>query len=56
MCEKKKEGMDEKMLHLVVVLDSTYSLVHVDGVLARHDIGDGRALLLAGGLDGVGHF
>lgn len=35
--------------------DSTYSLVHVDGVLARDDIGDGRALLLAG-LNGGGHF
>lgn len=33
-------------------LCSTYSLVQVDGVLARHHIGDGRALVA--GLD-VGH-
>lgn len=33
---------------------STYSLVQVDGVLARHHVGDGRTGLLAG-LD-VGHF
>lgn len=32
---------------------STYPLVQVDGVLARHHVGDGRAALLAG-LD-VGH-
>lgn len=32
---------------------STYPLVQVDGVLARHHVGDGRAGLLAG-LD-VGH-
>lgn len=35
---------------------STYSLVHVDGVLAGHHIGDGRAGLLAGLVDGAGHF
>lgn len=35
--------------------DSTYSLVQVDGVLAGDNVGDGRALLLAGGLN-VGHF
>ena len=34
---------------------STYSLVQVDGVLAGDNVGDGRTLLLAGGLD-VGHF
>ena len=36
-------------------LCSTYSLVHVDGVLAGDNVGDGRASLLAG-LDGGGHF
>lgn len=35
---------------------STYSLVHVDGVLAGDNVGDGRTSLLAGGLDGAGHF
>ena len=34
-------------------LCSTYPLVQVDGVLARHHVGDGRAGLLAG-VD-VGH-
>jgi hypothetical protein len=35
---------------------STYSLVHVDGILAGDNVGDGRTSLLAGGLDGAGHF
>lgn len=36
---------------------STYSLVHVDGVLAGDNVGDGRTGLPAlGGLDGAGHF
>ena len=41
-------------------LNSTYSLVQVDGVFACDDISDGRALSLAGGLlgrlGGGGHF
>jgi len=32
-----------------------YPLVEVDGVLAGHDISDGRALSLAGGLLGGRH-
>lgn len=39
-----------------VQLSSTYSLVQVDGVLAGDNVGDGRTSLLAGGLDGAGHF
>lgn len=35
-------------------LDSTYSLVEVDCVLARNDIGDGGTLGLARGLLGLG--
>lgn len=34
----------------------TYPLVHVDGVLASDDVGDGRAASLAGLLGGGRHF
>ena len=48
-------GSNNSQVDRQVYLDSTYSLVQVDGVLAGDNVGNGRSLLLAGGLD-VGHF
>lgn len=54
--EDSSRGEGKQVVGRYELCASTYSPVKVDGVLARHNVGDGGATALLSGLGVGGHF